>query len=79
MDGRWLVLRKRDFQVTFFSDQWDYLLDMHGQGVKIHFPIKIRHFISWSCKRYLNDAETITEGTRSYLEKLSLNFIKVAA
>jgi hypothetical protein len=27
----------------------------------------------------LNDAGTITEGARSYLEKLSLNFIKVAA
>ena len=52
---------------------------MHGQGIKIHFPVKVRHFISWSHKRYLNDAGTITEGARSYLEKLSLNFIKVAA
>jgi hypothetical protein len=79
MNGRWLVLRECDFQATFFSDDWDYLLDMHGQGIKIHFPVKVRHFISWSRKRYLNNAGTITEGARSYLEKLSLNFIKVAA
>ena len=55
---------------------WDCLLDVHGQGTKIHFPVKVRHFIAWSPTGYLTDGK---QAPRAFTEKMSVDFIKVAA
>ena len=75
-DGLWLSLEKADFNGTFFPSNWDNLLDIHGQGTKIYFPVKVRHFISWSPLQHVVNA---LQPPRSYLEKMSMDFIKVAA
>ena len=37
------MLDKGDFNHRFFPDKWEQLLDPHGQGAKVHFPVKLRH------------------------------------
>ena len=80
--GSWKVLEKDDFPHQFFfhPSHWDKFLDQHGQGTKIHYPVKVRHYISWSPKGFAkNQNENIMEAPRGYQEKLSLKIIKVAA
>lgn len=79
--GQWKMLDKGDFDHRFFPDQWEQLLDPHGQGTKVHFPVKLRHFISWSPKGHIVDANSgeVLPSARAYQEKLSINLIKVAA
>jgi len=80
-DGSWQVLQRGDFCHRFFPDHWDCLLDPHGQGTKVHFPVKLRHFISWSPKGHMVDTRSgnVMPSARAFQEKLSMNFIKVAA
>lgn len=51
---------------------------MHGQGIKINFPVKAGMLFLRHTQRYLNEGGTIIDGAESYQEKLSLNFIKIA-
>ncbi len=79
-DGLWLVLGKEDFQALYFPNNWDNLVDLHGEGTRVNFPVKIRHFISWSPVQHIKDnAGNVVPSSRSYLEKMSVQFIKVAA
>jgi hypothetical protein len=78
--GLWFLLEKKDFEETFFSNDWNNLLDHHGQGTKLHFPVKVRHFISWSPTQHIVETSgNVVPSPRSYLEKMSMDFIKVAA
>ena len=78
--GCWQVLEKHHFLPKYFPMQWDCLFDIHGQGTMVHFPVKIRHFISWSPPGYVFDTSgNGTEAPRAYQEKMSMDFIKVAA
>ena len=40
------------FPPKFFLQFWDYSTDSHGQGIKVFYPMKIKHFMYWSPKRY---------------------------
>ena len=77
---RWKVLEKYDFPVQFFPDGWSERLDKYGEGMKVHFPIKVRSFIQWSPKKYftVND-NLINECKKAPFEKVSAQIIKVAA
>ena len=37
--GQWQMFDKGDFDHRFFPDQWEQLLDHHGQGAKVNFPV----------------------------------------
>ena len=79
-DGLWWVMEKTDFHDSCFSNSWDYLVDCHGQGTKVHFPVEIRHFISLSPANYIMDGSgNAIPSQKSYLEKMSIDFVKVAA
>ncbi len=79
-DGVWLVLEKEDFNEAYFPSNWGNLLDMHGEGTKIYFPVKVGHFISWSPQQHVVTAlGNVVPSPRSYLKKMSMDFIKVAA
>jgi len=75
-DG-WHLLSKCDFLCKYFPQYWDYSADSHGQGVKVFYPIKVRHFISWSPKKY-SVGEDHNASPRAFQEKLTFSFIKVA-
>ena len=69
-------LEKADFPPKFFPQFWDYGADSHGQGIKVFYPMKIRHFISWSPKKYR--VEDHNPSSRAFQEKLTFSFVKVA-
>lgn len=46
-------------------------------GVKVFYPMKVRHFISWSPKKY-SVGEDHNPSPRAFQEKLTFSFIKVA-
>jgi hypothetical protein len=79
--GQLKVMDKEDFPFKFFFQPtpWDVLLDLLGQGTKIYYPIKARHFISWSPKGFIRQNNSIVEVPRAHQEKLSLIIVKVAA
>ena len=50
-DG-WHLLSQEDLPARYFPSFGDHLGDSHDQGIKVMYPIKVRHFISWSSKKY---------------------------
>jgi hypothetical protein len=43
--SRWTFYEEKDFSKCAFSKNWYYRVDKHGDGMKIHFPIKMRPFL----------------------------------
>ena len=77
--GKWRVLEKDDFLAQYFyPNQWDSFLDQHGQGTKVYYPVKVRHYISRSPKGFIRNSN-ITEAARAYQEKFSIQMVKVVA
>jgi len=48
----WQSLDEKDIPQMYFPDGWDVCFDSHGQGTKIYFPIKVRHFVTMSPKKF---------------------------
>ena len=78
MLGRWQVLEKNDFLAQYFQDGWDSRMNMHGEGMKLHFPVTIRWFLCWSPLKFKNINGDYAPSTRAPFEKLSVQIIKVA-
>ena len=78
-DKNWQLYEENDFSMCKLPSNWNCLFDKHGDGVKIMFPVKMRTFLSPSPKTYQMVAEAIVEAPRTYPEKLSVDFVKVAA
>jgi hypothetical protein len=77
---RWQVLEENDFPQQLFQKGWTVRMNKHGEGMKLHFPVKIRWFISWSPLKYNVDTKgTTVPCKRAPFEKLSIEVIKVAA
>ena len=79
--NRWQVLQKDDFPQQYFPEGWAVRCNKHGEGMQLHFPVKVRWYISWSPLKYTNDNDTgnIIPCKRAPLEKISVDVIKVAA
>lgn len=77
----WIFLQSSDFPAKYFPYGWDKLCDQHGQGSKLHYPVKLRHFLSWSPKKFAvnSDNGSVVTAKRVCLEKLSFMLVKVAA
>ena len=75
-DG-WHLLQKTDFPARYFPLFWDHLADSHGQGIKVMYPMKVRHFISWSPKKYSIEGDH-HPSPRAFQEKFTFSFVKVA-
>ena len=74
------VLEKDDFPLNFFPKGWACRLNKHGEGVQLHFPVKIRFFLSWSPLKYKTDDNgNVIPCKRAPFEKFSMDVIKVAA
>ena len=76
-DG-WHLLQKTDFPARYFPLFWDHLADWHGQGIKIMYSMKVRHFISRSPKNYSVHERDHHPSPRAFQEKFTFLFSKVA-
>ena len=75
----WVLLDSSHFPRKYFPPGWDKLYDVHGQGLKVWYPMKLRTFISWSPNKFTRDNRGhLKAAPRAYIEKLSFEFVKVA-
>ena len=74
---QWILFQSKDFSCCKFPDNWNYLFNHHGDGVKMRFPVKMRTFLSRSPKNFTKHGEQMVEVPQSYVEKISLIFVKI--
>ena len=77
MQAGWHLLTKEDFPAKYFPLFWDHFADSHGQGIKVMYPMKVRHFISWSPKKY-NVLRDHHPSPRAFQEKFTFSFVRIA-
>lgn len=73
------LYEKEDFsRFETLANDWYYLLNEHGEGSKIDFPIKARAAVSWSKLRYHHSDGKLQKSPRLPIEKVSLHILKKA-
>ena len=75
------LYQKKDFdRFVDWPDHWSYIMNLHGTGRAIDFPIKVRPFLGKSCMKdfVVGDDGTIVKAPILYTEKLSIYFVKRA-
>lgn len=75
----WTLFEEQDFVKCKLPPNWSSIHDLHGNGVKLRFPIKMRAFLGRTPKNYHKEGHKIVEGPRAYIEKISINFIRIAS
>jgi hypothetical protein len=73
----WTLFESADFHHCKLPENWNYLLNQHGDGIRMMFPVKMRTFLGRSPNNYEKEGEQMVEIPRQYVEKISLIFIKV--
>ena len=53
--GRGLFYEWKDFNTTYFSDNWHVVYDKLGDGCRVDFPIRLESKIKWSSVVYNSD------------------------
>lgn len=75
------LLEKEDFnRFLNLPRHWYYILNQHGEGTTVDFPIKVRPLLGKSgVKNFIVDANgSLTKAPITYTEKLSIYFVKKA-
>ena len=77
---RWYLLGKDCFPVRYFPVGWDKVMDVHGQGVQLGYPVRFRSYLSWSCQKYhvQENSGAIIPSQRCYTEKMSFKAFRKA-
>ena len=76
-EKNWGLLDENDFSKCKLPPNWNCIFDKRGDGVKLRFPLKMRKFLQLSPMTYQRVAEDIVEAPRAYIEKITINFVKV--
>jgi hypothetical protein len=73
------MFEKNDFgRLPMLPPDWWYYFNVHGEGKKIDFPIKITPVIGWSPKKHVFDGKKVVPGPRRFpIEKLSVSFTRL--
>ena len=63
-----------------WPDHWSYIMNLHGTGRAIDFPIKVRPFLGQLCVKdfVVGDDGANVKAPILYAEKLSIHFVKRA-
>ncbi|CAB3981177.1 Hypothetical predicted protein [Paramuricea clavata] len=73
----YILFEENDFSKCRLPKYWNCLFDQHGDGIKINFPVKMRHFLARSRKSFVRKGGRM-EVPCALTEKISLTFVKVA-
>ena len=81
--GGWTLYEQKDFLPTYFPSGWDVLLNSHGEGLKIAYPVMMRTYMSKSPPKYTTQSTTdgdvvVLDHYNHYEHKVSLVFTKTA-
>ena len=69
-----------DCREQYFPEGWAVRFNKHGEGMQVHFPVKVRWYITWSPLKYKNDNDTgnIISCKMASFENISVKVIEVA-
>lgn len=73
----WTLFEAKDFCNCKLPENWSYRLNHHGDGAMVRFPAKMRTFLGRSPKTYMKEGEQMVEIPCTYVEKVSIVFIKI--
>ena len=74
-DGKARMLQKEDFHHLNLPCTWYQSVDKNGDGVTIHFPIRMQLHLSWSPKLAGIQQGKLVNWPQMPLEKLSIQFV----
>ena len=74
----YINMNKDNFCRCNFPNGWECSVDRLGDGVKVVFPIRMRHFLGWGPKSYILVNQTLVPAKRYRQEKLSICFATTA-
>jgi hypothetical protein len=75
------LLEKHDFErFSSLPNHWYYVLNQHGEGAAVDFPMKVRPLLGKAgAKNFIvDDNGTLCKAPISYIEKISIYFVKRA-
>jgi hypothetical protein len=75
----WMLFEESYFEKCKLPPSWFCIHDQHGDGTKVRFPVKMRTFLGHSPRNFSNKGGEIVELPRSFIEKMSIKFIKIAS
>ena len=75
----WMLFEESDFEKCKLPPTSFCIHDQHGDGTKVRFPVKMRTFLGHSPRNFTNKGGEIVELPRSFIEKMSITFIKIAS
>ena len=72
-----MMLGKEDVhRLKFIPTNWWYVLDLHGEGTAVEFPIKVKPVLSWSPSTYMTKEGRLCKAPRLPNERLSISILK---
>lgn len=74
---QWTLCEEKDFFRCKLPENWGFLYDCHGDGVKIRHPLKMRAFMGRSPKNHKKKGTEMVAVPQTYMEKISVVFIKI--
>lgn len=73
------LYEKEDFRRFLgLPDDWFYILNDHGEGKAIQFPIKAKAIVSWSPSRFVSRNGKLEISPRVPLEIVTIDLVKRA-
>jgi hypothetical protein len=71
------MLHKEDMhRLKFLPESWWFVLNGHGEGSAVDFPIKVKPVLSWSPSCYMPKEGKLCKAPRLPNEKLCISVIK---
>lgn len=77
VDKNWAMFQENSFSKCGFPANWNCIVDNHGDGVMMKFPVKMRIFVSRTPKTYQKVQGEIKVCPQACIEKMSIKFIKI--
>ena len=74
-----MLFEREDFQrFEGLRDDWCFILNQHGEGVSIDFPLKAKPLVSWTALKYILKSGKLVVAPKMPIEKVVFSFAKQA-
>ncbi|CAB4015417.1 Hypothetical predicted protein [Paramuricea clavata] len=74
-----ILFEREDFRrFEGLPDDWCFILNQHGEGVSIDFPLKAKPLVSWTALSYIVKSGKLVMAPKMPIKKVVLSFAKRA-
>lgn len=71
------MLGKEDLnRLKFLPDNWWYIINEHGEGSAVNFPLKVKPVLSWSPISFIAKEGRLFKAPRLPNERISISLLK---